>query len=443
MGSATNSLIHKPRIPVRRHSFRFRVAFNFAWFGALVSLLLSGGVYLFAHDSSQRLMDETLRAEMQDYLTRLERNPGAPLPATLTLSGHVLDGNRIGAAVPLPLRHLAPGSHDIDIDGQPHRVLVAEREGKRYIFLYNEALQHQRERHFLYYLGAGAAAMTLLSALGGFWLARRVVAPVTELAAKVSAAEPGGAPPAPITNSNLDEVGELALTFERYLTRINNCMERERAFTANVSHELRTPLAIIRGAVEVLGDDAELNSKQRQRIARIEQASHDMTDLTSALLHLAREESAQRTENVDTDMAEIVRESIEKNRTMAHDRTLEISLEVAQEVRLPVARILAVVLVDNLVGNAFHHTGSGQVSVRLEPDRLVISDTGTGIAETDLGLIFQRHYRGAASTGAGIGLSLVKRICELHGWEIHIESTPGRGTTVSLVFQAVPPITIS
>ncbi len=424
---------------MRRHSFRFRVAFNFAWFGALVSLLLSVGVYFFAHDSSQRLMDETLWTEMQDYLARLERNPRALLPTTLSLSGHVLDDSRNGATLPPPLRQLAPGRHDVDIDGQPHRALVAEHNGKRYIFLFNEALQHQRELHFMYYLGAGAVAMTLLSAMGGFWLARRVVAPITELADRVSAAEPDGAPPAPATDSNLDEVGELALTFERYLTRINNCMERERAFTANVSHELRTPLAIIRGAVEVLGDDADLNSMQRQRIARIEQASHDMTDLTSALLHLAREESTQLTKDVDCNMAEIVRESVEKNRTLAQDKPLEISLDVTEDVRLPVARILAVVLVDNLVGNAFHHTDSGRVHVQLEPDRLVISDTGAGIAETDLGQIFQRHYRGAASTGAGIGLSLVKRICDLHGWEIHIESTPGRGTTVSLIFQPAPP----
>ena len=425
---------------MRRHSFRFRVAFNFAWFGALVSLLLSVGVYFFAHDSGQRLMDETLWAEMQDYLARLEHNPHALLPATLTLSGHVLDASRNGATVPPSLRQLAPGRHDIDIGGQPHRVLVAERNAKRYIFLFNEALQHQRELHFLYYLGAGAVTMTLLSALGGFWLARRVVAPVTELAAKVSAAEPASMPPVSPADSNLDEVGELALTFERYVTRIHNCMERERAFTANVSHELRTPLAIIRGAVEVLGDDTDLNSKQRQRIARIERASHDMTDLTSALLHLAREESDQLTKNVDCNMAEIVRESVEKNRTLAQDRPLEISLDVPEDVRLPVARILAVVLVDNLVGNAFHHTDSGRVHVQLKPDRLVISDTGTGITEADLGHIFQRHYRGAASTGAGIGLSLVKRICDLHDWEIHIESTPGRGTTVSLIFQpAYPP----
>ena len=424
---------------MRRHSFRFRVAFSFAWFGALVSLMLSIGVYFFAHDLGQRLMDETLRAEMQDFLARMERNPLAPLPATLTLSGHVLDGGGKDAVVPPPLQALAPGRHDIRLGGLSYRALVTERGDKRYLFLFNEALQRQREQQFLYYLGAGAVAMTLLSALGGFWLARRVVAPVTELAARVNAAEPSGGAPFPVsTDRNLDEVGELALTFERYLARIRSCMERERDFTANVSHELRTPLAIIRGAVEVLEDDVDLNSVQRQRIARIERASHDMADLTSALLHLAREESAQPTESADCAMAEVVRESVEKHRTLVQNRPLEISLGLLEDVHLPVARILAVVLVDNLVGNAFHHTESGRVRVQLEPDRLVISDTGAGIAEADLDQVFQRHYRGTASTGAGIGLSLVKRICDLHGWEIHIESTPGHGTTASLLFHPTP-----
>jgi hypothetical protein len=69
---------------MRRRSLRIRVALNFAWFGALVSLMLSVGIYFAVHDLGQRLMYETLRAEMQDYQIRLARNPTAMLPATLT-----------------------------------------------------------------------------------------------------------------------------------------------------------------------------------------------------------------------------------------------------------------------------------------------------------------------------------------------------------------------
>jgi signal transduction histidine kinase len=419
---------------MRRRSFRFRVAINFAGFGALVSLLLCTGVYVFAHDMGQRLMDETLQAEMQDYLARLKGNPMAQLPATLTLSGYVLDGSRSDSAVPPTLHALAAGKHDIVLDGMSHRVLASERSGRRYLFLFNESLQFKRERDSLLFLGMGALVMTLLSALGGFWLARRVVAPVTELATRVGAAGPDGASLLDAADRNRDELEELAIVFERYLARIQSCMERERDFTANVSHELRTPLAIIRGAVEVLEEDAALSREQRQCLDRIERASHDMADLTSALLHLAREESVRTTESESCDMTGVVRETVEKYRTLNEDRALDIRMDIPRDVNLPVARTLAVVVVDNLVGNALHHAGSTRIDIRLEQDHLVIRDSGAGIAASDLGQVFLRHYRGAHSAGAGIGLSLVKRICELHGWEVQIESAPGHGTTVSLLF---------
>lgn len=422
---------------MRRRSFRFRVAMNFAGFGALVSLLLCVGVYIYAHDMGQRLMDETLQAELQDYLARMHGNPKAMLPATLTLSAYVLDGGTNDALVPPALKTLATGTYEIVLDGVSNRVLVSESAGKRYLFLFNETLQYQREQEFIVFLGVGALTMTLLSSLGGFWLARRVVAPVTGLAARVAAAGPAGEPPALATVRNGDEVEELARVFDRYLARIQSCMERERDFTANVSHELRTPLAIIRGAVEVLEDDLALNPEQRERLARIGRASHDMTHLTSALLHLAREESALPRENCN--MARVVRESVEKYSSLDQDRLLDVDLEIQGDVELPVARILAIVVVDNLIGNAFQHSASTRIEVRLTRESLVIRDSGTGIAADELDQLFLRHQRGAQSTGAGIGLSLVKRICDLQGWETRIDSVAGQGTEVSLRFRSRAP----
>lgn len=419
---------------MRRPSFRFRVAVNFAGFGALVSLLLCVGVYVFMHDLGERLMDETLQAEMQDYLSRLRRNPNALLPSTLTLSAYLLDGSNNDSTVPLALHTLTAGKHSVTLGGIPYRILAAGYPGKRYLFMFNASLHHQREQKFLLFLGLGVAVMTLLSSLGGFWLARRIVAPVTDLAAKVGAAGAVGDALPDAINPDLDEVEELALIFDRYLARIQSCMQRERDFTANVSHELRTPLAIIRGAVEVLEEDAALNREQRSRLARIERASHDMTDLTSALLHLAREENTLPSDGDGCDMAQIVRESVEKYRTLYQDRSLDIHLDIAQETFLPVARILASVVVDNLVSNVFQHAATQRIEVQLDQSRLVIRDAGSGIAAEDLSQVFERHYRGAHSSGIGIGLSLVRRICTLNGWEPHIASTAGQGTTVSLSF---------
>ena len=93
-------------------------------------------------------------------------------------------------------------------------------------------------------------------------------------------------------------------------------------------------------------------------------------------------------------------------------------------------------VVDNLIDNAIRHAESGLVRVRLEADRLVVSDTGKGIERSELEHLFRRHYRGTASDGAGIGLSLVKRICELRGWRIEIASQAGAGTTAALIFSS-------
>lgn len=72
--------------------------------------------------------------------------------------------------------------------------------------------------------------------------------------------------------------------------------------------------------------------------------------------------------------------------------------------------------------------------VRLDTDKLVVSDTGIGIGRDELGQVFERYRKGPESSGAGIGLSLVKRICDRHGWRIDLDSRPGEGTIATLHF---------
>jgi signal transduction histidine kinase len=91
-------------------------------------------------------------------------------------------------------------------------------------------------------------------------------------------------------------------------------------------------------------------------------------------------------------------------------------------------------VVANLIRNAFTNTPSGAVSISVKDNELTISDTGTGIRGEEIDKVFQRHFRGGGSTGSGIGLSLVKRICDRYGWETIIDSTEGQGTSVQFVF---------
>jgi signal transduction histidine kinase len=92
------------------------------------------------------------------------------------------------------------------------------------------------------------------------------------------------------------------------------------------------------------------------------------------------------------------------------------------------------ILVSNLVRNAFSYTTAGSVTVRQDSHSLVISDTGRGISADAIDQAFLRHFRDITSTGAGIGLSLVKRICDRYGWQVRLESTEHQGTTGTVTF---------
>ena len=418
----------------RRHSLRLRVAIAFAAFGAVVSLVLASGLFLAAHDVSRRLIDETLHAEVEDYMARRTRNPHSLPPSSLTLRGYVVGGDEAGEEIPPAVRSLPAGWREIRLDGVPYRVVVMQREGDRFFLMFNETQQVTREIRFLYYLIAGALAMTVLSAVGGLWLAGRVIAPVTELAQRVRSADPHQPAQLADAEAPADEVGELAGVFDQYLARLRAFIERERAFVADVSHELRTPLAVIQGASEVLQEDARLDEGQCQRVTRIERAAAEMTELIRSLLLLAREEEADRPSEADCDAAGVLHDCVERSRHLLGSRGTTVEVDIGAHPHLAAEPALFAVVVGNLIRNAFAYTETGRVTIRLESSRLVVSDTGIGIKAEEIGRVFQRYYKGAASTGSGIGLSLTKRICDRYGWTLAIESREAQGTSARLEF---------
>lgn len=415
-----------------RHSLRFKLALTFAAFGAMVSLLLSLGLSFAAHNLGEHLMDETLRAEMDDYISRRARNPASRPPATLSIQGYVQaqgqDDN-----IPAELLALGDGLHQLMLNGTPYRVAVENKNGERYFMLFNEQHQLHREEMFVMYLEAGALIMVLLSAWVGWWLAGWVVAPIAGLARRVSQASPEDDAEAVSRGFPDDEVGQLAHVFAAYLKRMRAFIDRERDFTSDVSHELRTPLAIMQGVIELIEDNPQLaNSKLQERIERIGRANREMINLTTALLLMARENSNEAM-MLNCDVCEVVGASIEMHRHLLSGQTI-VSLTCHAHPQVAAERTLFSIVVANLIRNAFSHTPTGSVAVTVEEHSLTVSDTGTGIRGEEIGKVFQRHFKGSGSTGSGIGLSLVKRICDRYGWETIIDSTEGEGTTAQLIF---------
>lgn len=415
-------------------SLRFRVAAVFAAFGALLSILLSVGLYFTAQQIGHKLMDEALQAQLLDSAERHMTDAIFLPPNTVSIKAYYLSREEGGHYAPPPeISKLAPGSYNVKVGALDYRVLVDDKNGFRYFMLFDTDRQHKREENFFHFLAYFALLMTLASAAGGFWLALRVISPLSRLAVQLGQTQPGDSELSLEGLNRDDEVGELARTFARYQQRMQEFIRRENYFTADVSHELRTPIAIVLGTVEVLEQDETLTPKQRERVTRIRRAAQDMADLTSALLLLSREQRLRTDENLCY-VSDVVQACVDKHKHLIGNRVIRLELEFVDEPYLNVERPLLEIVIANLLRNAFFNMQSGVVSLRLEARRFVLSDTGCGMSHEVQEHIFERHFKGAASSGAGVGLSLVKRICDRYGWRISVASEPGQGTTIEVAF---------
>jgi signal transduction histidine kinase len=335
--------------------------------------------------------------------------------------------------IPPELVTLNSGTYRLSLNGISYRIAVEDKNGERYFMLFNEERQREREQMFTVYLAMAAIIMTILSSWAGWWLAGRGVAPIRELARRVNRADPGDDTDAVAQGFSNDEIGQLALVFSAYLKRMRDFINRERNFTSDVSHELRTPLTIVQGVLELLEDDKQLQERQRERIAKIGRANSDMVNLTQALLLMARENNDEN--DIQTcDVNKVVNIAIESNRHLLSKDT-RVLLVSHSNPNIEAERTLLSIVVSNLIRNAYTFTPSGSVSITIEENSVTLKDTGNGIRSEEIGKVFQKHFKGSGSPGSGIGLSLVKRICDRYGWEIIIISTEGDGTSAQLVFQ--------
>jgi signal transduction histidine kinase len=130
----------------------------------------------------------------------------------------------------------------------------------------------------------------------------------------------------------------------------------------------------------------------------------------------------------------VVRDIIEENRKLIAPKSIDIKLVNEGKPVLDVPQPLFKIALTNLIQNAVRHASDSPVSVMVREDRVLVSDTGAGIDDFELGNVMRPHVRGLGSKGFGLGLSIVQRLCDRFGWKFEIESEAGRGTTAQLIF---------
>ena len=249
-----------------------------------------------------------------------------------------------------------------------------------------------------------------------------------------------------------DEIGQLGQSFNQMADTIVSVLDDlkktdrlRRELVANVSHDLRSPLSSIRGYLETIQiKDEELSPDERRRyIDIVLRNTVSLSNLVSALFELSKLDAEQvRPNNEPFSVAELVQDLVQQYRPDAENVGVRLEAELPPDLSLAYGDIALVErAVSNLIDNAIRFTPDGGV-VRIVPrdsgDRIGLSiiDTGDGIPEDELPHIFDRFYRVEKSRtrgrgGAGLGLAIARKIVELHGAKLSVQSATGMGTTFS------------
>jgi signal transduction histidine kinase len=322
-----------------------------------------------------------------------------------------------------------------DEEGKPLAYKLAVRKTpKAWFFLAYDMTQAARgERQFNNALIGVVVVFTALSLLVGWWAASRVMSPVSELAQRLRDSGRSSLPEALATHFPDDEVGQLASALDDYAARLTEVVQRDREFNADVSHELRTPLAVVKGAVELLLSKADLDEKTHARLMRIQRAEQQCTDLISALLLLSRAERGHG----NADVARISEQLLDAHRAQLRGKALELRMEGERGLVVDAPDSAVAVALGNLIGNAVKYTAHGEVVIRVLANAVEVVDSGPGLTAEDAARLFERGYRGTHAehtNGGGIGLSIVRRLCTLYGWDVRV--VPGRegGVVATLAF---------
>jgi signal transduction histidine kinase len=424
-----------------RRRLRTRIVVSFLLLGFGLTALFALATVVLRDRLEGSLVDSWLQTEASNFLIFKRANPEPDAPFIFSRRIEAFAYRPDGASIPFGWRDLARGVHELKEYDDTGRLreykLAVQRAPDMVTYMrYDYTQEALTQRQMLFALGAAVFLFTGLAWLIGMWSSSRVISPLTELARRVSGLSSRENPDKLAPHFPRDEVGELASALDDYAARMTSLVKRDREFNADVSHELRTPLAVISGAAELLLANPELPEKTRQRLARIERAALQCADLTTALLLLSRNERGSG----NTDVHKVCLALAEANRSQLGSRPIEIVVEVRDNVLVNAPEAVLSVALGNLLGNACKYTTEGEVRVVIEGDRVRIEDTGPGLSAEDAGRLFERGYRGSSAggtSGGGIGLSIVRRLCELYGWTVSIAPRPERGAVATLVFDSI------
>lgn len=269
-----------------------------------------------------------------------------------------------------------------------------------------------------------ASLPILILVLG--WIIHRELKPIQRLSEEVQQRKPGDV--SLLNTQQLPtEILPLVQNLNRFFDRTSTMLQRERRFTSDAAHELRSPLAALRIQTEVAqlaGDDARM---REQALSHLTQGIDRATQLIEQLLTLSKLDNLQELDELQPlEWENLIQSLIAERYFTAEKRQMTLAFEKIAEPKPKQGQPLLIsLMLRNLLDNAIKYCPEGtNIAVKMTASQIIVEDNGGGVAPDDLAKLGQRFYRPAGQNekGSGLGLSIVMRIAQLHGFRVRLEN---------------------
>ncbi len=283
------------------------------------------------------------------------------------------------------------------------------------------------------------AAVTLLSGILAYFVSGRALKPLRSFASQVEMVQMTNLADMKIDEDVLPEFKQLSRSFNEMLERLNTAFSAQRQFTGNAAHELRTPLALMQAQLELFSaEHPDVRPETAEFLTLLREQTERLIQMTRTLLEMSNLRQVARNERIQ--LAPMIEEIFTDLAPLSDKRGVTLTAE--GDGIMTGSDALIYRLIFNLTENAVKYNrqgGSVRVSVTQKPEKLLlrVSDTGCGIPKEYQCSIFQPFFRVDKSRsreygGAGLGLSLVWEIADLHGGSVWVEESSDKGTTIAV-----------
>lgn len=294
--------------------------------------------------------------------------------------------------------------------------------------------------HLLITLALAAPVLVVVSAFGGYLLARRALRPVDELTQTARTLSADNLDLTLAIPHTSDEVGRLARTFDEMLSRIHRSFTREKQFTSDISHAIRTPLMAMQTIIHYLNEKDRSAGQQRAAIEDLGAAVAQLGVLTERMLSIARVEQDSEMSRSPVDLSATVHDLCETLRPVATGKGIGLTEDVPPGLIILGSEDEIISMLMNLLENAVKYTDCGEIRVTASREHdghllVSISDTGLGMSSDELDKVFDRFYRAPGVRqvdGSGLGLAISRRIARAMGGDVTARSEPRKGSEFTI-----------